>query len=116
MKRLLLTLAVVSTAHAADLVTHAPGDGKAAFTFDKTAWSTEDSTRKLPIGVFDSGMGGLTVMEAILKLDAFHNDRWLRERMARRTSETSASSTPATRRTCLTATTLRPDAPITCVS
>ena len=60
--------------HAADLVTHAPGEGKAAFTFDKAAWSTEEATRRLPIGVFDSGIGGLTVMEAILKLDAFHND------------------------------------------
>jgi glutamate racemase len=29
---------------------------------------------QLPIGVFDSGIGGLTVLEAILKLDAFHND------------------------------------------
>lgn len=27
----------------------------------------------LPIGVFDSGTGGLTVLEAILKLDAFNN-------------------------------------------
>lgn len=60
--------------HAADLVTHASGDGKAPFTFDQTAWSTDEATRKLPIGVFDSGIGGLTVMEAILKLDAFHND------------------------------------------
>lgn len=66
----LLTLPV----YAADLVTHAPGDGKAAFTFDQTAWSTDEATRNLPIGVFDSGIGGLTVMEAILKLDAFHND------------------------------------------
>jgi glutamate racemase len=66
----LLTLPV----YAVDLVTHAPGDGKTAFTFDKTAWSTDEATRKLPIGVFDSGIGGLTVMEAILKLDAFHND------------------------------------------
>ncbi len=31
-------------------------------------------TRHLPIGVFDSGIGGLTVLEAILGLDAFHND------------------------------------------
>lgn len=31
-------------------------------------------TSHLPIGVFDSGIGGLTVMEAILKLDAFDND------------------------------------------
>lgn len=28
----------------------------------------------LPIGVFDSGIGGLTVMDAILQLDDFHND------------------------------------------
>ena len=28
----------------------------------------------LPIGVFDSGTGGLTVMEAILTLDAFNNN------------------------------------------
>lgn len=27
----------------------------------------------LPIGVFDSGIGGLTVLEAILQLDAYHN-------------------------------------------
>lgn len=27
-----------------------------------------------PIGVFDSGTGGLTVLEAMLRLDAFHND------------------------------------------
>ena len=74
MKRLLLSLSLASTVHAADLVTHAPGDGKAAFTFDQTAWSTDEATRRLPIGVFDSGIGGLTVMEAILKLDAFHND------------------------------------------
>ena len=59
---------------AADLLTCAPSDGTAAFTFDKMAWSTEEATRRMPIGVFDSGIGGLTVMEAILKLDAFHND------------------------------------------
>lgn len=46
--------------------------GKTAFSVDTTAWS-EDS-RNLPIGVFDSGIGGLTVQEAILSLDAFHND------------------------------------------
>jgi len=28
----------------------------------------------LPIGVFDSGIGGLTVLEEILKIDTFHND------------------------------------------
>ena len=31
-------------------------------------------TNSLPIGVFDSGTGGLTVLEAILKLDAFNNE------------------------------------------
>ncbi|MCX6200879.1 MAG: hypothetical protein NTW77_01405, partial [Bacteroidetes bacterium] len=28
----------------------------------------------LPIGVFDSGTGGLTVLEALLTLDAFNNE------------------------------------------
>jgi glutamate racemase len=30
-------------------------------------------TKGLPIGVFDSGIGGLTVLEAIIELDAFNN-------------------------------------------
>jgi hypothetical protein len=38
------------------------------------AWSDDEATRHLPIGVFDSGIGGLTVLEALLTLDAFHND------------------------------------------
>ncbi len=67
-----LALAVVST-RAADLVTRAPGDGRAAFTFDATAWRDAEAVRRLPIGVFDSGIGGLTVLEAILQLDAFNN-------------------------------------------
>ena len=46
--------------------------GTKAFTFDMSAWS--EDVRSLPIGVFDSGIGGLTVQEAILSLDAFHND------------------------------------------
>jgi len=33
----------------------------------------ENSKAKLPIGVFDSGTGGLTVLEAMLNLDAFNN-------------------------------------------
>ena len=49
-------------------------DGRKAFTLDMSAWSNE--TRDLPIGVFDSGIGGLTVQEAILSLDAFHNDNY----------------------------------------
>jgi glutamate racemase len=69
---LLLPLAV----HAADLIEHAKAhpDGKAAFSFDATAWGDAEATRHLPIGVFDSGIGGLTVLEALLTLDAFHND------------------------------------------
>jgi hypothetical protein len=52
-------------------VTRQP-DGKEAFTFDHSAF--REDQRALPIGVFDSGIGGLTVLEAILSLDAFHND------------------------------------------
>lgn len=41
------------------------------------AWSTLTAQQKgkssLPIGVFDSGTGGLTVLEAMLTLDAFNN-------------------------------------------
>ena len=48
--------------------------GTKPFTFDMSAWSND--TRDLPIGVFDSGIGGLTVQEAILSLDAFHNDNY----------------------------------------
>ncbi len=33
----------------------------------------ESDTKALPIGVFDSGIGGLTVLKAILELDAFNN-------------------------------------------
>ena len=33
----------------------------------------KDRTRALPVGVFDSGTGGLTVLEKILSLDAFDN-------------------------------------------
>lgn len=54
------------TAHA---VAH-PG-GTAPYSFDAAAFSGD--IRQLPIGVFDSGIGGLTVLEAILTLDAFDN-------------------------------------------
>ena len=47
-------------------------DGRAPFSFDKSAYRGD--LRNLPIGVFDSGIGGLTVLEAILNLDAFDND------------------------------------------
>jgi len=46
-------------------------DGKAAFSVDLTAWN--EPTADLPIGVFDSGIGGLTVLEAILAADHFQN-------------------------------------------
>ena len=74
--RFFLPWLLVGTLHAADLVEHARThpDGKAAFSFDATAWSDDEATRYLPIGVFDSGIGGLTVLEALLTLDAFHND------------------------------------------
>lgn len=54
-------------AHAA-----AHADGVAPFSFDRSALSGD--IRQMPIGVFDSGIGGLTVMEAIFALDAFDND------------------------------------------
>jgi glutamate racemase len=74
--KFLLPWLLVCGVHAADLVEHAKShpDGKTAFSFDVTAWSDDETTRHLPIGVFDSGIGGLTVLEALLTLDAFHND------------------------------------------
>lgn len=76
MKRILPFLLLVVSARTADLIDHAKShpDGKTAFSFDASAWRSEDETRQLPIGVFDSGIGGLTVLEALLTLDAFHND------------------------------------------
>jgi glutamate racemase len=46
-------------------------DGRAAWTVDFSRLTGDRSP--LPIGVFDSGIGGLTVLEAILGLDAFDN-------------------------------------------
>ncbi len=46
--------------------------GEAPFSFNKSDY--QGDLTKLPIGVFDSGIGGLTVLEAILSLDAFNND------------------------------------------
>lgn len=49
-------------------------DGKAAFSFDHSAYqASKEELAALPIGVFDSGIGGLTVLEAILTADAFDN-------------------------------------------
>lgn len=42
-----------------------------AFQFNASIYASD--TRNLPIGVFDSGIGGLTVLEAILGLDQFSN-------------------------------------------
>jgi len=59
-----------------DLISHAVSDpeGEAAFTFRKSDFSGDDESRRnLPIGVFDSGIGGLTVLEAILASDQFDN-------------------------------------------
>jgi len=55
------------------VVRHATGspDGSAAATFVPRDFS--GPTNDLPVGVFDSGIGGLTVLEAILSLDAFDN-------------------------------------------
>lgn len=47
-------------------------DGKAPFSFDEKAYRGD--LQHLPIGVFDSGIGGLTVLEAVFDLDAFNND------------------------------------------
>jgi glutamate racemase len=48
-------------------------DGATAFTFAPADFRPDRDPRSRPIGVFDSGIGGLTVLEAILKLDAFDN-------------------------------------------
>ncbi len=58
----------------APILAHVAGqrDGAAAWSLDFSKVTGDRAA--LPIGVFDSGIGGLTVMEAILKLDAFHND------------------------------------------
>lgn len=76
MKTLTALLLLSLAAHAADLIEHARAnpDGKAAFSFDTSAWNDAQAVRHLPIGVFDSGIGGLTVLEALLTLDQFHND------------------------------------------
>lgn len=75
-------MAVAGTARSAEeplssvvepLVRHATSspDGSAAATF--VPGDFDRATNELPIGVFDSGIGGLTVLEAIVSLDAFDN-------------------------------------------
>jgi glutamate racemase len=46
-------------------------DGQAPVSFERAVY--DGGLRDLPIGVFDSGIGGLTVLEALLGLDAFNN-------------------------------------------
>ncbi|WP_395751797.1 glutamate racemase [Prosthecobacter sp.] len=76
MKILTALLLLAVAVHSADLIEHARAhaDGKAAFSFDASAWDDAEATRHLPIGVFDSGIGGLTVLEALLTLDTFNNE------------------------------------------
>ncbi|MGC3967194.1 MAG: hypothetical protein QM775_07430 [Pirellulales bacterium] len=57
----------VTAHHEPSAVASIPWDAYAAATSDPA------ELRKLPIGVFDSGIGGLTVLEAILKLDQHDN-------------------------------------------
>lgn len=74
MKLLLLILGCVSYAAAADLVKHVTDhpEGDVAYSFQAAAYHADLAA--LPIGVFDSGIGGLTVLEAILSVDHFNND------------------------------------------
>jgi glutamate racemase len=72
--RILFVFTLALAARAASIVEHVQShpDGKAPWTID---FSKLDGDRsQLPIGVFDSGIGGLTVLEAILQLDTFNND------------------------------------------
>lgn len=71
---ILTAAALGCVAGAADLVGHAAAhpDGRAAYAFEHGAYQKE--LAGLPVGVFDSGIGGLTVLEALLSLDVFHND------------------------------------------
>ncbi len=54
------------------LIDHAIQQSGQANTFDPESFQRD--IKHLPIGVFDSGLGGLTVLEALLTLDAFNND------------------------------------------
>ena len=70
----------------------------APFTFDRNDFN--EDTRGLPIGVFDSGIGGLTVMEAILSSDAFDNETLEPTPMAAGILRVKASSIWGIRPTC----------------
>ena len=58
-----------------DFLTHvaAHPSGDAAASFAAADYADPEALRRLPIGVFDSGIGGLTVLEALLSLDAVDN-------------------------------------------
>lgn len=49
-------------------------DGLAAYAVDLSAWDVATGNAQLPIGVFDSGIGGLTVLEALYQADYFQNE------------------------------------------
>lgn len=51
--------------------------GQHAAALIAKAWPARVALEQLPIGVFDSGTGGLAVLEEILKLDAFSNSTHL---------------------------------------
>jgi len=71
---LAITLPAAATPVLDAIVLHASKhpQGDAPFSFDQARY--QEDLSHLPIGVFDSGIGGLTVLEEILSLDAFHND------------------------------------------
>ncbi len=46
--------------------------GSSLCSLDRSVY--EGDLKRLPIGVFDSGIGGLTVLDELLRIDAFHND------------------------------------------
>lgn len=48
--------------------------GTAPYSYDASVYALDADLNDLPIGVFDSGIGGLTVLEAILTLDVYDND------------------------------------------
>ena len=61
----------VSAAGELSIVAHASGNTGALFELESGAYDRDMSA--MPIGVFDSGVGGLTVLDAIIALDEFNN-------------------------------------------
>ena len=57
-----------------DIIELAVEDDNSPFYIDRSVFP-EDG-RSLPIGVFDSGTGGLSVLNSILMLDEFNNDTY----------------------------------------